>query len=138
MRAAIAAVSTTRCSGAIVVAISIDCATLRVTMMPPRFESDACAVGFDAAWAMAAERTAFASRLLDVISTARASGSCSACATRSAAIQSARPVSETITISLGPAKKSMPQSRATSALAAATQALPGPTILSTRGTLAVP
>src|SRR3954462_14117420 len=53
MRAAIAAVSTTRCSGAIVVAISMDCATLRVTMMPPRFDSDACAVGFDAAWASA-------------------------------------------------------------------------------------
>jgi hypothetical protein len=107
-------------------------------MMPPRFVSDAWAVGLAAACAIAAVRTALARRLLDVISTARASGSCSACATRSAASQSARPASETITISLGPAKKSMPQSRATSALAAATQALPGPTILSTRGTLAVP
>ena len=36
------------------------------------------------------------------------------------------------------AKKSIAQSRATSALASATYAFPGPTILSTRGTLAVP
>ena len=73
-----------------------------------------------------------------VIRIARASGSCSAWAIRSAAIHSARPVSERTAISLGPAKKSIAQSLATSAFAAATYALPGPTILSTFGTVAVP
>ena len=43
-----------------------------------------------------------------------------------------------MTISLGPAWKSIAQSDDTSALAAATYALPGPTILSTRGIDAVP
>ncbi len=42
------------------------------------------------------------------------------------------------TISLGPACRSIAQSAETSALAAATQALPGPTILSTRAIDAVP
>jgi hypothetical protein len=47
-------------------------------------------------------------------------------------------VDETTAISLGPAKKSMAQSDATWAFAAATYALPGPTILSTRGIDSVP
>jgi hypothetical protein len=51
---------------------------------------------------------------------ARASGSCSACASRSAAIQAGRPAAETIAISLGPAWKSIAQSSDTSAFAAAT------------------
>ena len=42
------------------------------------------------------------------------------------------------TISLGPARKSIEQSPATWSLAAATYALPGPTILSTAGTDSVP
>jgi hypothetical protein len=82
--------------------------------------------------------TAFASSRLVVTRIARASGSCSACARRSAAIQSARPRSDHTTISLGPAWKSIAQSGATSALAAATHALPGPTILSARVIDAVP
>ncbi len=49
-----------------------------------------------------------------------------------------RPVSERTAISLGPAKKSIAQSLATSAFAAATYAFPGPTILSTFGTVEVP
>ena len=40
--------------------------------------------------------------------------------------------------SLGPAGKSMAQAPKTSSLAAVTQALPGPTILSTEGILSVP
>jgi hypothetical protein len=77
-------------------------------------------------------------RDLCVTSIARAAGSCSACARRSAAIQSARPWSEQTTISLGPARRSTGQSADTIAFAAETQALPGPTILSTRAIEAVP
>ena len=77
--------------------------------------------------------TALASFALGVMRIALASSSCSAWARRSAAIHAGVPFEETIRISLGPAKKSMAQSADTSALAVATHALPGPTILSTRG-----
>ena len=63
---------------------------------------------------------------------ASASGSCSACATRSAAISRGSPRSLVTTISVGPASMSIAQSNATSRLAAVTYRLPGPTILSTR------
>src|SRR5438034_6988235 len=53
------------------------------------------------------------------------------------AIQDGRPDPATTTISVGPARKSIAQSAATAAFAAATYRLPGPTILSTRGTVAV-
>ncbi len=59
------------------------------------------------------------------MNTARASGSCSACATRSAAMNAASPRSATITTSVGPARKSMEQSNATSFLAAVTYRFPG-------------
>ena len=69
-------------------------------------------------------------------------GSCSACASRSAATNSGRALSSAITsTSDGPAGRSSAApsgSAATSCLAAVTQALPGPKILSTLGTLAVP
>ena len=65
-------------------------------------------------------RRARASARDGVIRIARASGSCSACASRSAAIQAGRPVRRDTAISLGPAKKSIAQSPRHSALAAAT------------------
>jgi hypothetical protein len=64
--------------------------------------------------------TASARLMTGVNRIARASGSCSAWAIRSAAIHAGLPVDETTAISLGPAKKSMAQSEATLALAAAT------------------
>jgi len=68
-----------------------------------------------------------------------ASSSCSACASRSAAIQRGSTLSSApITTSVGPAIESIPTSPNTSRLAAATYAFPGPTILSTRGTVSVP
>ena len=65
--------------------------------------------------------------------------SCSACEKRSIAIQSGGVLPSAITrISLGPAIMSMPTRPKTRRLACATYALPGPTILSTRGTRSVP
>ncbi len=83
--------------------------------------------------------TARASARLSVSRIAAAFGSCSAWASRSAATSSGDAVSPaTITTSLGPARPSIATSPATCRLAAVTQALPGPTILSTRRTLSVP
>ena len=71
--------------------------------------------------------------------TTEAFASCSACAMRSAAMNSGLAVSSASTqISLGPAKKSIAQSFLTAALAAVTHRLPGPTIFRTRGTVSVP
>src|SRR5262249_39631343 len=71
--------------------------------------------------------------------TACASVSCSACDNRSAATHCASARSSAmIRISDGPATESMSTAPNTCRLASATQALPGPTILSTRGTDAVP
>ena len=68
-----------------------------------------------------------------------ATSSCSAWEKRSIATQSAGVEPSPITrISQGPAIMSMPTWPNTWRLAAATYALPGPTILSTRGTDAVP
>ena len=72
------------------------------------------------------------------MNTASVSGSCSACATRSAAINSGTPESLKTTASVGPARKSMAQSNETSFFATVTYAFPGPTILSTLGILLVP
>src|SRR5207237_956485 len=95
--------------------------------------------------ALSAESSRVTSRATDsanfrlhVIKMARASGSCSACAKRSAAIHDVFPLEATITISVGPAQQSIAQSRATNAFAAVTYRLPGPTILSTRGMVLVP
>ncbi len=68
-----------------------------------------------------------------------AAASCSACENRSSASQSTGAVpSEMIRISLGPAITSIPTGPNTRRFAAATYAPPGPTILSTRGIVAVP
>src|SRR5690606_2376381 len=68
-----------------------------------------------------------------------ASSSCSACANRSIATQSGSVVpSHSTRISDGPAIMSMPTVPNTLRLASATYALPGPTILSTAGTVVVP
>jgi hypothetical protein len=71
-----------------------------------------------------------------------ASRSCSACASRSAATNGGGPTSSAITsTSEGPAGRSSAApagSAATICLAAVTQAEPGPKILSTLGTVAVP
>ena len=86
--------------------------------------------------------TASASAEDVVTSTACASVLCSACASRSAATNSARAVASAITsTSDGPAGRSSAApsgSVATSSLAAVTHALPGPKILSTFGTVCVP
>ncbi len=71
--------------------------------------------------------------------TARLSGACSAWEIRSAATQAAFAVpSASTTISLGPAGMSIFTIPYTSSFAAVTYRLPGPKILSTRGTLSVP
>lgn len=73
------------------------------------------------------------------IRTACASSSCSACASRSLASQCGLTLpSLTITISDGPASRSMPTAPYSCRLASVTQALPGPAILSTFGTVSVP
>ena len=72
-------------------------------------------------------------------STAWAISSCSACENRSMATQSGLVEPSAITrISEGPATMSMPTTPKTRRLAAATYALPGPTILSTAGIVSVP
>ena len=68
-----------------------------------------------------------------------ASLSCSACESMSAASHTGSAVlSATMSISLGPAIMSMATWPKTWRFASATKALPGPTILSTRGTVSVP
>ena len=83
--------------------------------------------------------TFFAKISQSVISTALAFLSCSACERRSAAtcLGSLFP-SATMRISLGPAIMSMETLPKTCFFASATNALPGPTILSTFGTVSVP
>ncbi len=79
--------------------------------MPP-FVCIACDAGPSGGiWSRSARvATASASRRDGVSRMARASGSCSACAIRSAAIHAGRPDDDTTTISLGPAWKSIAQS----------------------------
>ena len=77
--------------------------------------------------------------MLSVMRMAVASLSCSAWLSMSAASHFALVFpSETISISLGPAIMSIATWPYTCRFASATKALPGPTILSTRGTLSVP
>ena len=83
--------------------------------------------------------TPSARAMLSVMRMAVASTSCSAWLRRSAATTAGSFVSSaTTSISLGPAIMSMSTRPNTCRFASATQALPGPTILSTRGTEAVP
>jgi len=84
-------------------------------------------------------RTRFARSSSGVTRTALASASCSAWESRSAAATAGSADASAMTrISLGPAIMSIPVRPKTSFLAVATQALPGPTILSTAGTDRVP
>ncbi len=76
---------------------------LPAMMMPPCRASDSRAGPVFGICAATARATFNASWRLVVISSARACGSCSACAIRSAAIHSGLPLSETMTISVGPA-----------------------------------
>src|SRR5439155_26041204 len=86
-----------------------------------------------------AASTASASACAGVISSEQASGSCSACASRSAATHSGLAESSATTRhSVGPGSASMPTWPKTMRLASTTNRLPGPTILSTRGTVSVP
>ena len=83
--------------------------------------------------------TACAKASLSVTRTAEAILSCSACESKSAAMISASELPSAITrISLGPAIISIETCPNTCFFASATKALPGPTILSTRGMLSVP
>ena len=95
-----------------------------------------------AIWRSTSAMQATASSREVVTSTTCASALCSACASRSAATNSGRADSSAITsTSEGPAGMSSAAPRgsaATICLAAVTHALPGPKILSTLGTLAVP
>jgi hypothetical protein len=74
-----------------------------VTMMAPLAASERVAIGRSVCCAATARATLAASVRLQVMKIDRTSGSCSACATRSAAIQSALPPPATMTISVGPA-----------------------------------
>ena len=77
--------------------------------------------------------------MLVVTRMAEAISSCSAWLSRSAATKRAFAVSSArTTISLGPAIESMPTWPYTDFFASATKMLPGPTILSTLGTVSVP
>ncbi len=95
-----------------------------------------------AIWRCTSRATDSASVAQVVISSDCASGLCSACASRSAATNGAAALSSAITMtSVTPAGRSAAApsaSCATNCLAAATQALPGPNILSHLGMLAVP
>ena len=83
--------------------------------------------------------TASASRRLVVINTARASGSCSACASRSAAIHAGWPDGgHDQDFSRAGVEVDAAVGRDPCDFAAETQRLPGPTILSTRGIVRVP
>ena len=76
-------------------------------MMPPWRASEARAGPLVRHLPRDLARDRCASRRFDVMRTARASGSCSACAMRSAASHAGRPRSDRIRISLGPAWKSI-------------------------------
>ena len=89
-------------------------------MIPPFAAMDERAGPSEGKRRATAAATLRASAACGVTRMARASGSCSACASRSAAIHSGSPVSEITRISLGPAKKSIAQSAETIAFAAAT------------------
>ena len=95
--------------------------------------------GRSASWVSISRCTASARGRLSVTSTAAAWVSCSAWLSRSAAAQAGSLFpSATTRISLGPAIMSMATWPNTFRLAAATKTPPGPTILSTRGTVSVP
>ncbi len=90
-------------------------------------------------WAAIWASTASARASEGVTSSEGESGPCSAWLRRSAATCAGSAVSSATTMtSVGPAGMSMAQESRTSSLAAVTQALPGPTILSTRVIDSVP
>ncbi len=95
--------------------------------------------GRSSSWRPTSASTASASGAEVVISTATARTSCSAWAMRSLATSAASAVASARTrISLGPAIMSMSTLPKTSRLAAVTNALPGPQILSTAAIDSVP
>jgi hypothetical protein len=110
--------------------------------MPPLRASEAPAIWLRSSRGscrsrLACTRRASASVVTSAI--ALAIGSCSAWASRSAATASGSALSSaTITVSVGPAIWSIPTRPKTRRFASATKTLPGPTILSTRGTVSVP
>ena len=95
--------------------------------------------GIDSSWRRIDAATRSMSPASGVMRIACAISSCSACENRSIATQSAWALESAITsTSEGPATMSMPTRPNTRRFAAATYAFPGPTILSTAGTVAVP
>ena len=136
------AVHSSRCSGASSLAASSASSSVSATMMRPFDSMEARAIasrGSVRSWRSTSSLTASASSWLTVTSTAVAMRSCSAWLSRSAATQAGfAPPSASTRISLGPAIMSIATRPKTCRLASATKALPGPTILSTRGTLCVP
>ena len=113
-----------------------------MTMIFPLSSTDRRAMASRGSRASCRSTSAFTARAragLSVTRTALASTSCSAWLSRSAAARAGSQVSSAMTrISLGPAIMSMSTRPKTCRLASATSALPGPTILSTRGTVSVP
>ncbi len=111
-------------------------------MSAPRCANDAAMIarrGMPGSWRRALAATASMSFASGETRIACASSSCSACENRSIATQSGFAVESAITrISETPATMSMPTVPNTRRLAAATNALPGPQILSTAGIVAVP
>ena len=90
-------------------------------------------------WRASSSSTASARAVEVVTSRAGESAPCSAWLSRSAATWTGSAVSSATTMtSVGPAGMSMAQRSSTSSFAAVTQALPGPTILSTRPIDSVP
>src|SRR3984893_11876689 len=113
-----------RCSAAMAFASSIASSSFFTRMMAPNSFHEARAIsarGRVASCAATARSTSSASAALSVIRIDCALTSCSACASRSAAIQAALPVPSAMTsTSEGPAIMSMPTLPNTSRLAAAT------------------
>ena len=116
-------------------ASSMACATESASRIAPRSESDRRATSWRLSCGSCSSNSAAvraATSSLVVIRTARAWGSCSAWASRSAAMNAGlASLSATISTSLGPAIMSMRTLPMTWRLASATYWLPGPTITST-------
>ena len=112
------------CSGASRLTRRTTSSVLSTTKIAPWSASDRVAIarrGSSASWLVTASATLSANALSRVIRTGTATSSCSACASRSAAIQRGSTLSSAaMTTSVGPAMESMPTSPNTSRLAAAT------------------
>ena len=131
-----------KCSGASSFAISTATERLSATIILPLLSMEVRAISERESIGICFSScfdTALASSVLSVTSTALAILSCSACDRRSAATYAGLQVlSATTSISLGPAIISIATLPKTCRFASATYALPGPTILSTAGTVSVP